>query len=97
MIYTLIDQVQQKANIAQACRVLGVSRASYYAARQRAKELAICVASVQIKAAFKANQSCYGSRRIVDELKAQGIVIGRYKVRRLMRKAGFKPVWKKSL
>ncbi|RFC30943.1 MAG: HTH-like domain-containing protein [Candidatus Nitrotoga sp. MKT] len=88
--------MQQKTNIVQACRVLGVSRASYYAARQRAKELAICVASVQIKAAFKANQSCYGSRRVVD-VKAQGIVIGRYKVRRLMRKVGFKPIWKKSL
>ncbi len=96
MIDTLVDQVQQKANIVQACRVLRVSRASYYAARQRAKEPAICVASAQVKAAFRANQSCYGSRRVVDELKAQGIVIGRYKVRRLMREAGLKPVWKKK-
>ncbi len=72
MIYTLVDQVQQKANILQACRVLQASRAGYYAARQRAKEPAICVASVQVKAAFMANQSCYGSRRVVDELKAQG-------------------------
>ncbi|MEQ1583750.1 MAG: hypothetical protein ABL875_06765, partial [Candidatus Nitrotoga sp.] len=47
------------------------------AARQRAKEPTICVASVQVKAAFRANQSCYGSRRVVDELKAQGMVIGR--------------------
>ncbi|KAF4530881.1 hypothetical protein B566_EDAN018925 [Ephemera danica] len=96
MIDTLVDQVQQKANIVQACRVLRVSRASYYAARQRAKEPAICVASVQVKAAFRANHSCYGSRRVVDELKTQGIVIGRYKVRRLMREAGLKPVWKKK-
>ena len=57
---------------------------------------AICVDSVQVKAAFRTNQSCYGSRRVVDELKAQGIVIGRYKVRRLMREAGLKPVWKKQ-
>ena len=56
MIDTLIDQVQQKANIVQACRVLRVSRASYYAARQRAKP-AICVASVQVKAAFRANKA----------------------------------------
>ena len=96
MIYTLIDQVQQKANILQACRVLQVSRAGYYAARRRAREPAICMASVRVKAAFVANQSCYGSRRVADELKAQGMVIGRYKVRRLMREAGLKPVWKKK-
>jgi len=48
---------------------------------------------VQVNAAFVANQRCYGSRRIVDELKEQRINIGRYKVRRLMREAGLKPVW----
>ena len=51
---------------------------------------------MRVKAAFVANQRCYGSRRIVDELKAQGIVMGRYKVRRLMREAGLQPVWKKQ-
>jgi putative transposase len=96
MIYTLIDQVQQKAKIIQACRVCGSAAQATTAARQRAKEPAICVASVQVKTAFRANQSCYGSRRAVDELKAQGMVIGRYKVRRLMREAGLKPVWKKG-
>ena len=95
MIHTVVDQVQQKA-ISQACRVLQVSRAGYYTARRRTQAPAICVASVQVKAAFVANQRCYGSRRIVDELHAQDIVIGRYKVRRLMREAGLKPVWKKK-
>ena len=95
MIHTVVDQVQQEA-ISQACRVLQVSRAGYYTARRRTQAPAICVASVQVKAAFVANQRCYGSRRIVDELHAQDIVIGRYKVRRLMRVAGLKPVWKKK-
>jgi transposase InsO family protein len=95
MIYSVINQVQQKA-VSQACRVLAVSRSGYYAAQRRADKSVICVASVQVKAAFVANQRCYGSRRIVDELKSQRIVIGRYKVRRLMREAGLKPVWKKK-
>ncbi|WP_239255843.1 IS3 family transposase [Candidatus Nitrotoga sp. M5] len=43
-----------------------------------------------------ANQRCYGSRRIVDELKAQYIDLGRYIVRRLIHEAGFKSVWKKK-
>lgn len=73
-----------------------VSRSGYYAARRRAERPAICVASMQVKAAFAANQRCYGSCRIVDELKAQSVVMGRFKVRRLMREAGLKPVWKKK-
>lgn len=95
MIYSVINQGQQKA-VSQACRALEVSRSGYYAAKRRAEKPAICVASVQVKAAFVANQRCYGSRRIVDELKAQRIIMGRYKVRRLMREAGLKPVWKKK-
>ena len=96
MIYSLIDCVQQKANITQACRVLEVSRAGYYAARNRAKKPARCAASVQVKAAFVAHQRCYGSRRLVAELRARGVILGRHKVRRLMREAGLKPVWKKT-
>lgn len=96
MIYSVVTQVQQKANTRQACRLLQVSQSGYYAARRRSKEPTLCAASVQVKAAFVANQRCYGSRRIVDELQAQDIPIGRYKVRRLMREAGLKPVWKRK-
>ena len=95
MIYSVINRVQQKA-VSQMCRLMPVSRSGYYAAQRRSKKPTICTAGVQVKAAFAANQRCYGSRRIVDELKAQSIVIGRYKVRRLMREAGLKPVWQKK-
>ncbi len=95
MIYNLINQGQQKA-VSQACRVLQVSRSGYYAAKRRAGKPAICADSVRVKAAFAANQRCYGSRRIVEELKAQNVVMGRFKVRRLMREAGLKPVWKRK-
>ena len=84
MIYSLIDHAQQRADVTQACRVLQVSRAGYDAARKRAKAPAVCVASVQVKAAFVANQRCYGSRRLVVEMRARGVVMGRYKVRRFM-------------
>ena len=67
MIYSVINQGKQKA-VSQACRVLQVSRSGYYAAKRRAEKPAICVASVHVKAAFVANQRCYGSRRIVDEI-----------------------------
>ena len=56
MIYTLIDQWQQKADVTQACRVLDVSRSGYYAARVRAKTPGVCAVSVHLKAAFNASQ-----------------------------------------
>jgi transposase InsO family protein len=96
MIYKIVDQWQQKAAVAQACCVLDVSRSGYYAAKVRATTVVICADTVHLKAAFNASQRSYGSRRLVSTLQGQDIKIGRYKVRRLMREAELKPVWKKK-
>ena len=39
---------------------------------------------------FESSKGCYGSRRIRDELLAQGTEIGRFKTRRLMKKLGLR-------
>ena len=96
MIYELVDQRQKKASIAQACRALNVSRSGYYAAKPRSTSGACCAVSAQINAAFIASGQSYGSRRLVAALQAQHLVIGRYKVRRLMREANLEPVWKRK-
>lgn len=96
MIYGLVDQWQKKVSITQSCRVLGVSRAGYYAAQQRRKNGAVDVTPVQLLAVFQSSQRTYGSRRLMAALNARGIVIGRYKVRRLMQQAGLRPVWKRK-
>lgn len=96
MIYTLVDQWQQKAAVTHACRVLDVSRSGYYAARARAKAPVVCAVSVHLKAAFNASERSYGSRRLVTTLQAQDINIGRFKVMRLMRESNLKPVWKRK-
>lgn len=96
MIYGLVDQLQKKAEISQTCRVLGVSRSGYYAARQRSKKEVICTASVHLKAVFASSQRTYGNRRLVIAMREQGIAIGRYKVRNLMKRVGLKPVWKRK-
>lgn len=96
MIYKIVDQWQQKAAVAQACRVLDVSRSGYYATRKRVKTPVVCATTVHLKAAFNASQRSYGSRRLMSTLQGQDIKVGRYKVRRLMREAGLKPVWKKK-
>lgn len=96
MIYKMVDQWQEKAAVTQACRVLNVSRSGYYAARKRVKTPVVCATTVHLKAAFNASQRSYGSRRLMSTLQGQNIKIGRYKVRRLMREADLKPVWKKK-
>ncbi|MFS2021405.1 IS3 family transposase, partial [Massilia sp. CT11-108] len=57
---------------------------------------AVCKASVHVRAAFAASHQSYGSRRIVAALANDGLQIGRHKVRRLMRQAELKPVWKRK-
>ena len=97
MSFKLINDLQMKAiPVTQSCRVLGVSRAGFYEAKRRSNRPKLCKASVYVRAAFVASYQSYGSRRMVTELSNQGIVAGRYKVRRLMRQACLKPVWKRK-
>jgi putative transposase len=73
------------------CRTLEVSRAGFYAWRQRRESRRAVddrVLRVHIRAAFQASRSTYGSPRIRDELVAQGQRVGRRRVARLMRLDG---------
>lgn len=82
--------------VTQACRVLGVSRAGYYQHLQRGPRQADIVATVELKAAFADSGQSYGSRPLVSTLQTRGCAIGRYRVRRLMREAALRPVWKRK-
>jgi putative transposase len=71
------------------CRVLGVSRSGYYGWRERPTrqdQLAPKVEEV-----FWQNSRRYGSRRITAELRDQ-TVVGRHRVRRLMREQGLQAI-----
>ncbi len=97
MIYRVVTALQTKAiPIQQSCRLLAVSRSGYYDAQRRSAKALLCKASVHLKAAFAASHQSYGSRRLLTALENQGIQIGRYKARSLMRQAGLKPVWKRK-
>ena len=98
MNYRLVRQLQEKAiPVQQSCRVLEVSRSGYYGAGQRAKRPpAVCATTVHLKSVFAASGHSYGSRRLCLGLNRQGIRIGRYRVRSLMRAHGLKPVWKRK-
>lgn len=98
MSYQLVKQWQEKAiPVSQACRILGVSRSGYYAARQRTRRpVKVCVDTVQLKAAFAASGKAYGSRRLRTAMQSRGVAIGRYRVRSLMRQHGLRPLWKRK-
>ena len=72
------------------CQRFGVSRSGFYASRTRQpstfaqddKQL-----TEQIRQAHKAGQGYYGSPRVTQYLRHQGVAVGRGRVARLMRNA----------
>ena len=98
MSYQLVEQLHKKAvPVGHLCRVLGVSRSGYYGCRQRAKLAPkACLVSTQLKAEFAASGKVYGSRRLSAVLCAQGLRIGRHRVRRLMREHGLRSLWRRK-
>ena len=97
MIHRVIAQEQQKATTTRLCRLLGVSRSGYYAARSRQlRPTKACPVVVSLKALFMANGSAYGSRRLQAALKTQGVCVGRYRIRRMMKQHQLRPTWKRK-
>ena len=71
------------------CRALGVSRSGYYDWKKRpARQDQL---APQVEEVFWQNSRRYGSRRITAELREQ-TVIGRHRVRRLMREQGLRAI-----
>ena len=74
--------------MARACQVVGVSRSGYYQRQHprpyRPRQIRD---EVYVRAAFVASHQTYGSRRVMHAVRAQGLAIGRYRVRTLMKRA----------
>jgi putative transposase len=94
--YRLIEAEKAHHAVSRLCRVLGVSRAGYYAwarrpasprARQDAELLHL------IRQVHQASRATDGTPRVHAELRqAHGIRVGRKRVARLMRSAGWSAV-----
>ena len=90
MKYAHIERCRQRYSIQMMCRLLGVSRSGYYAAKtrpesprsKRDREL-----MTEIKRVHAESRGVYGSPRVHAELTEEGHVVGRHKVARLMRLA----------
>lgn len=82
-------------SIALMCRVYAVSREGYNSWRRRGESLRSREDSElfsRINRIFKKHDSCYGSPKITQILRATGIGVGQKRVARLMREYGLKAV-----
>lgn len=84
-------QHQARWPVSVMCEVMQVSRSGFYAYVQRqastdggAEEAALLT---RVQAIAVETRHTYGSRRMAKQLQADGLAVGRYKARRLLRQA----------
>ena len=91
MKFALIAAERADEPLSHWCRILGVSRAGYYASRARpASEHARKDArlSVLVREAHERSRKTYGSPRVHAELAAKGERVSRKRIVRLMQQQG---------
>ena len=91
MKFAFIQAEKATFPVTVLCRVLGVSRAGFYAAQRRPVPPRVTEdarMAAQIAAIHRASRRCYGSPRVHAELRARGQCTSRKRVARLMRRAG---------
>ena len=94
MRYQYIHEHRQEFSVKRMCQLLGVTRSGYYAWQVEKigpRELENRVLVEQIRVEYKISRQTYGSPRIWKSLVGQGIVCGRHRVARLMRREGIRP------
>lgn len=93
MKYQFIQAEKATYPVSVLCQVLGVARSGFYAwrrqpasVRQQQNDWLL----THIRACYRASHGRYGSPRIHQELRAQGIPVGRHRVARLMHRHGIR-------
>lgn len=88
----MIDRTHELP-VSRQCRLLDIGRSSYYyqavPVNQADVDLMRLIDEIHLKYPF------YGSRKVRDELKGQGIKVGRGHVRTLMQKMGIEALYQK--
>jgi putative transposase len=96
MRFRLIEAEKAEHAISRLCKVLGVTRAGYYAWRRRGpslRQLGDAELARLIVEIYDGSHQTYGAVRINDELREEhGIRVGRKRVARLMRQRGIKGI-----
>jgi putative transposase len=91
-----IENESNNYPVKDLCEVLGVLRSSYYrAVKPRASGTEFLLGEL-VRQVFCRHGRRYGSRRVEAELKAEGVGIGRHRIRRLMREQGLRAIQPKQ-
>lgn len=88
MRYAFIDRYRHMYPVLVMCNVLEVSSSGYYAWRGRPESRRSredCELKKKIRSIFNQSRQTYGSPRILDEFRDQGIACGRKRIARLMK------------
>ncbi len=91
MKFEFIHEYRQEFGIERMCHVFDVSQSGYYSWRNRPtsqRELSNEELAVKICMEFRKHRGRYGSPRITESLKRQGISCSRNRVARIMKKEG---------
>jgi len=89
----MIEPAHHRLPIARQCRLLSISRSSWYYTPVPASEETLALMRA-IDAAFL-EMPWYGSRQMVRHLRRGGIEVGRRRVRRLMARMGLAPIYQR--
>src|SRR5439155_743377 len=90
-VFAFIDTQRGEHGVTRLCAVYGVTRAGYYAWRQRPESAHAAQdrdLQQRIQRLFQQHRGTYGSPRIHRALQAEGCAVSRRRVARLMRAAG---------
>lgn len=91
--YRFVEAESSRYPVAQVCRIVQVSRAAYYAWKEApvsARAQVEAALTAKIRAIHAASGGQYGAPRVLAELRAQGVEIGKKRVARLMKAAGLR-------
>ena len=86
----MIGQLREHETTELLCSVFGIGLSSYFERRQRHKNIDTqrVMLRAKVNELFTKSRSSAGSRTLVAMMREQGIIIGRFKVSRLMAEAG---------
>ncbi len=95
-----IDDHRETYGVEPICNVLPIAPSTYYAAKAREADPALCSAREQsddalcpeIQRVWDENRSVYGAKKVWKQLKREGFVVARCTVVRLMRQMGLRGV-----
>ena len=91
MKYAFIQEHEAVFSVSRMCRVFDVSRSGFYdwlSRPESARKQADRQLTEDIKLVFENSRQTYGTRRIQDDLDAQGRRVSRARIGRLMRQEG---------